>query len=286
MFVTCLAVLTRIFSNSMSNVFQKQLTAEGISPYVVNFLMYFGLSICCISLLFKINYADFSVEFWASVIMGGLFGALGNSYLVKALENGELSILAPINSYKPAAGMLFGMVLLHEFPSIFGIAAIALIIGGSYFIFDTQEEGFSLRLLKRSDIRYRIYALIFTAVEAVFIKNVIVLTDVTTSFVMWCFWGMIFTGLLVLKQRTLSFAVNRHVVLKMIFIIILAGLMQYCTNFVFSRVQVSYGLALFQLSSILSVILGWKYFKEKHAAKKFAGSIIMAAGAIILILLK
>lgn len=49
--------------------------------------------------------------------------------------------------------------------------------------------------------------------------------------------------------------------------------------------NVSYALALFQLSAILSVILGWKYFRETDLKKKLLGSAIMGAGAAILILL-
>ena len=60
--------------------------------------------------------------------------------------------------------------------------------------------------------------------------------------------------------------------------------MQYSTNIVFERMNVSYALALFQLSAVLNVILGWKIFKEKDLIKKLAGSIIMVTGAIIIII--
>lgn len=60
--------------------------------------------------------------------------------------------------------------------------------------------------------------------------------------------------------------------------------MQYSTNFVFARMNVSYALALFQLSTLLSVFLGVNIFNEKGLKKKIAGSIIMITGAVILIL--
>ena len=53
----------------------------------------------------------------------------------------------------------------------------------------------------------------------------------------------------------------------------------------FKNMNVSYALAIFQLSTILSVILGWKYFNETDLKKKLLGSAIMVAGAVILILL-
>src|SRR5689334_9756656 len=47
-FLVSLAVLLRILSNPVGNVFQKQLTARGNNPLVVNFLTYLLLSVVCI----------------------------------------------------------------------------------------------------------------------------------------------------------------------------------------------------------------------------------------------
>lgn len=290
--LTILAVIFRIFSNSLSNVYQKQLTQEEVNAFLINFIMYLGLTVLCIPFLI---YTDLNINLKVLVyaVSGGLFGALGNSFLVKALEKGELSILGPINAYKAVAAMIFGIILLKEIPSLYGIIAIILIIAGSYLVFDTQTEGFSVKLFKRKDIRYRFYALIFTAIEAVLIKNVILLTDIKTSFFFWCFFGMLFTGLAVISRRQKCTVKNimlstRRIFIcsRLLFIILCMGIMQMCTNYVFEKINVSYGLALFQLSTILSVILGWHYFKEKQVLKKLTGSTIMVLGAVILILVQ
>lgn len=284
MILTSLAVLARIFSNSMANVYQKRLAVQGANPFFINFIMYAGLSVCCLPLIFGLNWASFGLQFWICSLLGGFFGALGNSYLVKALEKGDLSVLGPINAYKSVVAMLFGIILLKEIPSFVGIIAVGLIIWGSYFVFDTQEEGFSFKLLRRADIRYRIYALVFTAIEAVFIKNVIALSSVSTAFIMWCFCGMLFTGFMLEPPPKPSPEESAY--FKYLMIIILMGLMQLSTNFVFSRMNVSYGLALFQLSAMLNVILGWRCFNEGQIKKKFIGSFVMVLGAAILILYK
>lgn len=161
------AIILRILSNSCSNVFQKKLTAEGVTPLTINFLTYAGLSIVCIALSITLHPAVLTIKMWEYALTGGLLGALGNGFLIKALEKGELSVLGPINSYKSVAAMAAGIFLAGEMPSPAGIFGTALIIFGSYFIFNSTEEGFSLKLLKRKDIQYRILALIFTAAEAV-----------------------------------------------------------------------------------------------------------------------
>ena len=101
--------------------------------------------------------------------------------MVLALKQGELSVLGPINSYKAIVGMIFGIFLLHEYPNIYGLLGIGLIIIGSYFILESPKA------LLRKDIQYRIYALIFTAIEAVFIKKVIILSSIASSFIISSF---------------------------------------------------------------------------------------------------
>jgi drug/metabolite transporter (DMT)-like permease len=47
---------------------------------------------------------------------------------------------------------------------------------------------------------------------------------------------------------------------------------------------VSYALALFQLSTLLSVFLGANIFQEKDFTRKIVASLIMVAGAGIIIM--
>lgn len=278
------AVIVRILTNTSSNVFQKKLTAYGTPAFTVNFYTYLGLNILCLFFIAEIHPAFFGFTIWGYALFSGILGALGNGFLIKALENGELSVLGPINSYKSVAAMIAGIFLAHELPSFAGIFATALIIWASYFIFNSTEEGFSIKLLKRRDIQYRIAALIFTALEAVFIKKIILLSDIKTAFVLWCFFGMFFSFVILKIRRNTLKIPDKKSGLMLIALIVTTGLMQYSTNYVFQNMNVSYGLALFQLSTILSVIFGWKFFNETDLKKKLLGSIIMVTGAVILIL--
>lgn len=267
----------RIFSNPYSNVLQKKLTQSGVSPEQINFMTYMGLSLFCLIFVYNIDIIPQAA--WLYGVIGGLLGALGNAFLIKALKYGELSVLGPINSYKPIVAMILGIFILGEFPSLLGLFGIFLIIGGSYFIFD--KGSFNFDIFGRKDVQYRFLALICTGCEAVFIKNVINLTDITVSFVFWCLFGFIFSSLFTkLKFKAIS-ENNMFVILGLI---ISMGVMQWSTNFVFQHMNVSYALALFQLSTLLSVFLGWKVFKEKHTKRRLLGAVIMMCGAIVLIL--
>lgn len=168
MLVTTISLLLRILSNPIGNVFQKKLTEQNNHPLLVNLLTFSILGILCIVPALQQDWGQVSYLSWYYGVIAGIFGAVGNGFLVKALQGGDLSILGPINSYKSVVGILIGIVFLHVIPSIWGIIGIALIIYGSYFVLDTMKERFSWSLLKNKEIQYRIWAMILTAIEAVF----------------------------------------------------------------------------------------------------------------------
>jgi drug/metabolite transporter (DMT)-like permease len=69
-------------------------------------------------------------------------------------------------------------------------------------------------------------------------------------------------------------------------LVLCIGTMQLSTNYVFANMPVGYALSLFQLSTLVSVLFGYRFFKEKDIMKKIIGSVIMIGGSIIIILLK
>lgn len=278
------AVMIRILSNSFSNVFQKKLTLKNESPYAINFLTYIILGIFCLPFILKIDIINLSISFWIYSILGGIFGALGNSFLIKALEKGELSVLGPINAYKSIIGMLGGILLLKEIPSLAGIVGIILIIYGSYLVFDTVDEKFSLKLFKRKDIQYRFYALFLTAIEAVFIKKVILESNILTSCISTCIFGALFSFIIMKFYKITIHKTNTKETLYYFLTAICFGLVMITTAYTFSKINVGYALSLFQLSILLNVILGYKFFNEMHLLKKLAGAIIVIIGSISIIL--
>ena len=59
--------------------------------------------------------------------------------------------------------------------------------------------------------------------------------------------------------------------------------MQLSTNYVFDNMNVGFALALFQLSTLVSLFLGFKMFHEKDMTKKIIGTIVMIVGSILVL---
>jgi multidrug transporter EmrE-like cation transporter len=184
--------------------------------------------------------------------------------------------------------MAVGVVVLGEIPGAWGLVGMALIIGGSYFVLVLPGERFSWRVLARRDIRWRLWAMIFTAIEAVFIKRVIVLSSTGVSFIVWCWFGALGAAVLTTifsRRRGALLSFKPGNMLLYLGVAACVGLSQYSTNAVFAGMDVGYALALFQLSAIVSVLLGYKVFNERGIARKLVGSAIMIAGSVVIILL-
>ena len=67
-------------------------------------------------------------------------------------------------------------------------------------------------------------------------------------------------------------------------LVVTTGLMQLSTVLTFDSLQVGYSLALFQMSTLISVFLGYQYFQERQIRKRLLGSVVMAAGAVLIVM--
>ncbi len=282
-FVLIVFLIIRIVSNPIANVFQKKLAVEN-SSLTINFYTYTLLSLCCLPFINLVFNQSYSLYFWFIVFMCGFLCTLGILCIIKAINIGELSVVGPINSYKSIVGLVASLLLLREIPSLFGLFGIFLIICGSKFIFVSSKEGFSFKLFKRKDIQFRLIALILTGIEAAFLKQIIIMSSVEAGFILWCFMGAFWSFIFLLFTKKNFALAKKSNYFSVIFIALCLGLMQYSTNFVFEKMNVAYALALFQLSSLVTVFLGYEVFKEKNFKEKIIGTCIMIIGSCFIIL--
>ena len=285
-------VLLRIVANPLSNLFQKKLVNDSADPLFIIFIVYGLLTVLSFPFLKLILFAYLHVEFFFYIILCAVFAVSSNVLLVAALKHGDLSLLGPVNSYKPVVGLVFGIILLGEIPNLIGLLGFILILLGSYLISNGNVGGVHSNKLwnffKDKGVRLRLVALILSGTEAVFLKKALEYSTPLISMIFWCVFGFIISGivsLIILKNKLGSeikiFLKEKS---KYFLLFITTGTMQYSTLLVFERMQVSYALVLFQTSALFSVFLGYRYFNEKDIKKRFAGSIVMIMGAAAIIM--
>lgn len=285
-----LAVFIRILANPFSNVFQKILTRKGADPLFVIALPLAALAALLIP-LYPFLLPGVRAGFWPNITICAVLAVSGNAMLVQALKLSDLSVLGPINAYKSVVSLVPGVILLHEVPRPLALLGIALIIAGSYFLLDKQvnqpRRNLLLRFFADRGTQFRFAALILSALEAVFLKRAVLASTPFTTFAGWCLLGSVFAAasvLAVLAQRLpREVEVARANWRPYALLAGTTGLMQITTLVTFGALQVGYALALFQTSTLLTVLLGRHFFDEGHFLERLLGSAVMVAGAVLII---
>src|SRR5690606_37021750 len=122
------------------------------------------------------------------------------------------------------------------------------------------------------------------------VKKVILASTTGIAFISWCFFGAIFSFLLLFLFKvdvgisSIKLCLGNYQ--KFLFLILCLVTMQFTTNYTFEHMDVGYALSLFQLSTIVSVWLGYGIFREQNIGKKLLGAAIMILGSIVIVLLQ
>jgi drug/metabolite transporter (DMT)-like permease len=287
--LTALCVAARIVANPVANVFQKQLTGRSADPLFIIGATYALLTLMSLPLLFGPVEVARNGEFWTNMAIAALLAVAGNVLLVYALKWADLSVLGPINAYKAVISLVLGIFLIGEVPTLMGVTGILLILAGSYFVLDDaadqpRRNAFA-QFFRERGIQFRLAALGLSATEAVVLKKALLLSSPLTTFVFWSILGLPIAAagivLLLREQVKDEVLVLRDNWRTYLWLAIMTGLMQLATLFTFRELQVGYSLALFQLSSVISVLLGYRYFRERNIRKRLFGAVVMAAGATL-----
>ncbi len=288
-----LIVLCRIVANPFSNVFQKVLTKRSADPLFVIVLTHALLSIVCLPLILILR-PDLSHVFWLNISVVVILTVSGNALMVQAVKLSDLSVLGPVNAYKSIISLIPGMILLGESPGTLGIAGLGLIVGGSYFIVDKNvtepKRNVFVRFFTERGVQYRFAAMAISATEAVFLKKALLASSPLITFALWAVLGFgvsaaavgAINGSKISKQRQIAVASIR----TYLWLAVSTGVMQLCTIIVLGGFKVGYALALFQTSTLLSLFLGYKVFQEKNILERLVGSLVMVAGAVLIVLAK
>ena len=276
-------IVLRIFLGPIANVYQKKISNKGANSVFVVFVTYFIISVILFPFLFFINYQNLGIIFWKLIIITSLLDAAGNIFLVKALQTTDLSIFGPINSLKPAVTMIFAIFFINEIPTLNGIIGLIIILLGTIFL--TYEKTTKFTLSK--GILFRVIGIILSATASIYMKKSITYSSVEITLI---FWAVISTPLMFLililnfKKTKSNLYILKNNISDYTKLTIIYLIMPYVTLLCFKHTLVSYSLALFQLSSIITLFFGYKYFNEKNIKKKIICSTFMIIGALLILI--
>ena len=290
---TALFVGIRIVANPVSNALQKRLADARANPVGVIAVTHALLTLACLPFLFHLPLASLPIGVWRDMAVCAVLAVAGNVLLVYALKHGDLSVLGSVNAYKAVLSLVLAVFLVGEVPSVPGLFGVVLIVWGSAFVVDRADgqrpRSAIVRFFRERGVQYRFAALACSATEAVFLKHAVVLSSPLTVFLLWCALGLLVSlaAVVVLaagEAGAETMRVRQHW-RAYAWLAVTTGVVQLTTLLTFGVMPVGYSLALFQLSTLISVFLGYRYFQEQNIARRLVGSILMIIGAVIIAML-
>lgn len=285
---TLFIVIGRVLASPLVNVIQKKLTNKDVRPELIVSFSYLFFVLLSIPAIIYLMPFELTGEFWMYILLLGVFDIFGNIFLVKSLKTIDLSIFGPLNSYKPIFAIIFSAILLDEIPTFLGCFGVFVIIGGSYFLNykGGNEYNTVIKFITNKGIVFRFLAIALTSIAAVFSKKAILLSSPIITLIFWSLIGWPISILLVLKaksywKRDVGHIMDHKQLFGLLFLSFF--ILQLFTLLTFERIFVGYSLALFQLSSLISVFFGFHFFKERNIKYRLIGSLIMVLGTALIV---
>lgn len=284
-------VATRIAATSWANVVQKRmLNANAYSPLAL-FVIEWGW-MTLLTVPWWLSTLSLGAMFWFWMLLTCLLEVPGNVMLLKSLRSTELSIFGPLASFKPAISLLLSFILFAEVPTAWGLVGVMVVLFGSAILTSEPRNGDASRLSqaeRRVGIRDRLLSTFMTAMASVFLKQAIELATQWQALAAWCVVGwvmsLLWMGVATMGKRParLSSVVSGSSLRATVLVAIALLVMQGCTIALFARMNVGYALALFQIGSLVSVLLGHRLFGEAHLVRRLIAASIMVLGAVVII---
>lgn len=280
------ALLTAFF-RSLTDVAGKK-SMHQLSPYTVAWSMYiFSLPLLAAALFF-VPVPEIGEQFWLALIAGSLLNTLANILYMNAIKLSDLSLTVPLVTFTPLFMLLTSPIIVGEFPSLWGIVGIVLIVGGSYSLnLKARSQGFLApfrALLREKGARLMLLVAFIWSLSSNFDKMGIL----NSSALYWAFLVNVgitigITPIVLLKERKLAQQLRDNKGN-----LSLVGLFNGAT-ILFQMIAVSltlvaYVIAIKRSSAVISVVFGKIFFGEKGLKQRLIGALIMLLGVVAIML--
>ena len=285
-----LIVLGRVFSSAAANVFQKRFTHQGLHSLFIVMLSYLVLAAISLPLLLLVDHSAINDSFWVNILLAALLDMAGTLFLVVSLSKTDLSVFGPLNAYKVVFSMILAVIFLGEIPSLQGFSGVIIILLGSFLLFPPAASSSSNRLwhlFRQRGAQYRFLSILLFSIGTLPLKIAVLSGGALATTLYWCLFGLPLSVALYYwfggKRWQMDWQAAKQHRSHFIWLGSFIFLMQYTTMLVFSQLLVAYSLALFQLSMVLQVFLGYRIFHEKQILRRLSACGVMIAGCLLVL---
>lgn len=218
------------------------------------------------------------------LILSGL--ATGASWLCyfRALQNGNINKVVPIDKSSTILSILLALIFLHEGVTLAKIVSVVLVGSGTMMMITKKDIETDSERKSGGWLIYAVLSAVFASLTSVLGKigiegiNSNLGTAIRSTVVLFMAWGMVFvTG----KQKEI-----RKIEKKELCFISLSGLATGASWICYYRAlqegPASVVVPIDKLSMLVTIAFSWIVFHEKMTKKGAVGVLLITAGTVIL----
>lgn len=281
-----LALITAITHAARAAISKKVL--QEVDEYIMAWATsFFALPFIFIALLFT-EFPKIDNTFWIALAIGVCFSVITTILYFKSIKVSPLSLTVPFLTFTPVFLLITSPIMLGEFPSLWGVVGILLIVFGAYVLnIRTLHKGFlapfKAIFKEKGSVLMLIVALIFSIAANIDKIAILHSNPVFYIFLFHVFLMIIFSTIIQFKSKDKIKQIKKNY-LGLILIGFLFAVMIISQMIAIKLTLVAYVISIKRMTAIFSVIFGYFFFKEKNFKQSLLGAIIMVIGVVLIAL--
>lgn len=228
--------------------------------------------------------SSITAKSWIFLVLSGL--STGASWLCyfKALQNGDINKVVPVDKSSTVIAMLMAFVFLHEKLTWIKALCMAAVAAGTYLMIEKKDV--SQKDNKRVWLFYAVLSALFAAATSILGKiGIDGVESNLGTFIRTCV-VLVMARLVVLVTR--SGKNIKFVPLKELIFILLSGLATGASWLCYFKAlkdgPASVVIPIDKLSILVTVAFSYVFFKEKLTAKAFVGLNLITVGTLCMLI--
>lgn len=224
-------------------------------------------------------------EFWKAMFISGVINVVTTYLMLKALKEGELSLVAPILALSPIFLLLTSPIITNQFPNFWGLIGILLSVSGIYTMKAQEKKLGWLEPLKaiwrsrgvKAALLVSFLYSISANYDSIATKNSspFFFIMVINFFIFLCFL------LPAISQKKFWSSIKENFKgLSLVSVMMTSEV--GCQFTAFEMAIVPYVISIKRTSALFSVLWGKQFFKEEEFKNRLFGAIIVVAGLVII----
>ncbi|MFC1626004.1 EamA family transporter [Patescibacteria group bacterium] len=228
--------------------------------------------------------------FILSLLVSSSLSVVAALLAYKAIKESDISLVNPISAFNPVFTSLVSFFTLKEVIGVKGALGILFIVVGAYLLQISKFKKGVLEpfkaLIVHKGVQMSFLAYFIWSITPIFEKTAILHTTPGVPPFASLIGGLIAIPvyLILVRKEIKSIPFQIKVNFKTLLLIGAVGAVgQTCAYMAFSLTNLGFATAIFKLSMVFTVILGWIFFKEKDIKQRLLGSLVMLIGVTLLI---